>query len=467
MKLNKHEKIASASYEMIMLVEPDEFKDAVSKAYRKEVKKYNVPGFRKGHAPRNLIEKMYGEDVFYYDALNEVFPAIYEEAIELTGIEPVDAPEVSPESMSIQEGAILKITVTIKPELDIKDYEGLELERRYPKVEDEMVNDELARMQERNSRLLTREGKAQDGDVVTLDYEGKVDGVPFAGGQADGHKLTLGSKQFIEGFEEKLIGHEVNEEFDIDVTFPEEYHAAELAGKPAVFTVKIHEIQYKELPELDDEFAKDVSDFDTLAELKSDITTKLQEQLDANAEQEMESMLAELLVERLEGEVPEVMIERRIDEMMQNFAMRLQQQGLDLKNYLQFTGNDMEKFRGEFRKEAELVVKMRLALEAIARIHKLEVEEEDLNKEFEKMAEQYQMELDAIRKIVPEADIKKDLLSTKAMSFVKDKAKIVEKKVEKAIKKAEKTAEKAEKKAEKKVAKKKAAPKKDEAKTEE
>ncbi len=473
MKLNKHEKIASSSYEMFLLVEPDEFKEAVSKAYRKEVKKYNVPGFRKGRAPRNLIEKMYGHDVFYYDALNEVFPVVYEEAIAEIGIEPVDSPEVSPESMSLEEGAVLKITVTIKPELDIQDYEGLELERRYPKVEADMVEGELSRMQERNSRLLAREGKAENGDIVTLDYEGKVDDVPFDGGKAEGHKLTLGSKQFIEGFEEQLIGHEVGEEFAINVTFPEEYHATDLAGKPAVFTVKIHEIQLKELPALDDEFAKDVSDFDTLEALKEDITQKLQEQLDAQAEQEMENMLAELLVEKLQGDVPEVMIERRVDEMVQDFAMRLQQQGMDFKQYMQFAGDDMAGFRNGFRKQAETMVKMRLALEAVARIHELNVDEEALSEEFKKIAEKYQMDDETVRKLMPEDEVKKDLLVTKALEHVKSKAKIVEKKIEetakKAEKKVEKTAEKVAKKAgktaekaEKKTSKKKAETKKTE-----
>ncbi len=449
MKLNKHEKIENSNYEMFLLVEPDEFKDAVSKAYRKEVKKYNVPGFRKGRAPRNLIEKMYGHDIFYYDALNEVFPVIYEEAVAQVGIEPVDSPQVSPESMSLEEGAVLKVTVTIKPELNIKDYEGLQLERSFPKVEDDMIESEIARMQERNSRLIAREGKAQNGDIVTLDYEGSVDGVPFDGGKAEGHKLTLGSEQFIKGFEEKLIGHEVGESFDIDVTFPEEYHAENLAGKPAVFHVTIHEIQFKELPELDDEFAKDVSDFETLAELKDDITKKLQEQLDAQAEQEMESMLAELLVEKLEGDVPEVMIENRVDEMVQDFAMRLQQQGLDIKNYLQFTGGDMEAFRDGFRKQAQITVKMRLALEAVARIHALQVEEAELSEEFKKIAEKYQMDEETVRKLMPEDDIKKDLVITKALSYVKSKAEIAEKKVEKAVEKASKKAEKAVEKAEK------------------
>ncbi len=463
MKLNKHEKTASSSYEMIMLVEADEFKAAVSSAYRKEVKKYNIPGFRKGHAPRNLIEKMYGEDVFYYDALNEVFPALYDEAVKLADIEPIDAPEVAPESMSLEDGAVLKITVAIKPELEIKDYEGVELERSYPKVEDEMVDGEISRMQERNSRLLTREGKAEDGDIVTLDYEGKVDGVPFDGGTAAGHKLTLGSQQFIAGFEEQLVGHEVGEEFDIDVTFPEEYHAEALAGKPAVFTVKINEIQYKELPALDDEFAKDVSDFETLDALKEDITKKLQEQLDARAEQEMENMIAEILAEKLEGEVPDIMIESRIDKMVQDSAMHFQQQGLDLQSYFKFTGGNMENFREEFRKQAEITVKLRLALEAIARIHALEVAEADLSEEFKKIAENYQMDEETVRKLMPEQDVKQDLLMTKAMKHVKEKAKIVEKKIENTAKKVEKKAEKAVEKAEKKVTKKKASAKKEEA----
>ncbi len=453
MKLNKHEKTGNTSYEIEMVISPEEFKEAVSRVYRKDAKRYNVPGFRKGRAPRNLIEKMYGEDVFYYDAVNEVFPAAYEEALKETGIEPIDSPEVEAESMSVADGAVLKLKVTIKPELDVKTYEGLEVERLLAEVEDEQVEAEIARMQERNSRLITVEGAAEDGDIATIDYEGKVDGVPFDGGKDEGHKLTLGSHQFIPGFEEQVVGHKAGEEFDIDVTFPEEYHAEELAGKPVVFTVKVQEVQRKELPELDDEFAKDVSDFETLKELREDIHKNLKEQLEAQADQELENRLGEKLIESLEGDVPEVMIERRIDEMAQDFAYRLEQQGLNLKTYLQFTGGDMAKFRDGFRQQAEIMVKMRLALEAVARYKALEVGQEDLDAEVKKISEKYQMDEETVRKLMPEAEIKKDLLVGKAMEFVKSKAKIIEKKAEKAAKKAEKAVEKAEKNVEKAIEK--------------
>ncbi len=449
MKLNKHEKTGNTSYEMEMVISPEEFKEAVSRVYRKDAKRYNVPGFRKGRAPRNLIEKMYGEDVFYYDAVNDLFPAAYEEAIKETGIEPIDSPEVDAESMSVAEGAVLKLKVTIKPELDVKHYEGLEVERVLAEVEDEQVEAEIARMQERNARIITVEGAAEDGDICTIDYEGKVDGVPFDGGKDEGHKLTLGSHQFIPGFEEQVVGHKAGEEFDVEVTFPEEYHAEALAGKPAVFTVKVQEVQRKELPELDDEFAKDVSEFDSLKELREDIHKNIKEHLEAQADQELENRLGEKLVEGLEGEVPGVMIERRIDEMAQDFAYRLQQQGLDMKSYIQYTGGSMEKFRDGFRPQAETMVKMRLALEAVARYKALEVNQEDLDAEIKKIAEKYEMDDETVRKLMPEEEIKKDLLVGKAMEFVKSKAKIVEKKAEKVAKKAEKAAEKAVEKAEK------------------
>ncbi len=454
MKLGKHEKTGPTNYEMVMELDAAEFKEAVSKVYRKEAKKYNVPGFRKGHAPRNLIEKMYGQDVFYYDAVNELFPAAYEEALKETGIDPVDSPEVDVESMSVEDGAVLKLKITLKPELEVKEYEGLEVERIVAEVEADQVEAEIERMRERNSRLVTREGEAQDGDITLIDYAGTVDGEAFEGGKDEGFKLTLGSHQFIEGFEEQVIGHKAGDAFDVSVTFPAEYHAADLAGKPAVFAVKLHEVQYKELPELDDEFAKDVSEFDTLEELREDIRKNLQKQMDDHADQEMENRLAEKLIETLDGEIPEVMYERRIDEMVQDFAFRLQQQGLNLKDYFRYSGTNEEEFRKGFRPQAENLVKMRLALEAVARYKKLEVKAEDIEEEVKKIGEKYQMDVETVRKLMPEIEIKKDLLVGKAMEHVKSMAKIVEKKAEKELKKAEKAVKKATKKVEKLVEKK-------------
>ncbi|MDL2253955.1 trigger factor [Ruminococcaceae bacterium OttesenSCG-928-I18] len=431
MKLNRNEKTGDTSYEMEILLEPGEFKEAVSKVYRKEAKKYNVPGFRKGHAPRNLIEKMYGQDVFYYDAVNDLFPAAYEEALQETGIDPIDSPEVEAESIDTEKGAVLSVKVTIKPELEVKKYEGLEAERLTKDVEQEQIDAEIGRLQERNSRLIKREGPAEEGDIADIDYEGKVDGVPFDGGKDENFKLTLGSHQFIEGFEEQVVGHKEGEEFDIEVTFPENYHAENLAGKPAVFSVKINEVQQKELPELDDEFAKDVSEFDTLKELTEDIRKNLQQGLDADADQELENRLAEALVETLEGDIPEIMFEKRVDEMVQDFGFRLQQQGLNLDTYFQFSGTNSEEFRKGFREQAEKLVKMRLALEAVARYKELEVAQEDIDAEIKRISEKYQMPEEDVRKLMPESEIKKDLLVTKAMEYVKDKAKITEKKAEK------------------------------------
>lgn len=447
MTINKKEKTGPHTYEMEIAFEADALKQAVSAVYKKTAKKYNVPGFRKGHAPRNLIEKMYGEDVFFLDAINELFPEAYEQAVKEAGIDPVDRPNADILSMDLENGAVVKVDVTIRPELNIGKYKGLAATRVVKKVEEKQIDDEIDRMRQRNARLLTREDAAQDGDIANIDYEGSVDGVPFDGGKDDGYKLTLGSGSFIPGFEEQVVGHKAGEEFDVNVTFPEEYHAKELAGKAAVFKVKLHEIQYKELPELDDEFAKDVSEYDTLNDLKESIREKMQGDYDKEADLDAENKLVDQIVETIEGEIPHVMIHNRMDDLVRDFAFRLEQQGLNLETYLKYTGMDAESFKHGFHEQAEKQVQMRLALETVARLENLVATEEDVNNEVARIAKQYEIEEDKVRSAMSTEDMAKDLVVNKAIDFVKENATITDEEAKEEKAEAKKPAKKTTKKA--------------------
>ncbi len=434
MKLNKSEKTATNTYELEFCIEPEQLKEAVSAVYRREGKKYNVPGFRKGHAPRNLIEKMYGEDVFLYDAVNDAFPEAYDAAVKEAGIDPVAKPDVDLKSASVAEGAVLSAKVTVRPEIKIGKYTGLKATRNVQPVDEARVDAELDRMRQRNARLLTREGAAEDGDIAEIDYEGFVDGTPFDGGKDEGHSLTLGSGQFIPGFEEQVVGHKAGEDFEVKVTFPEEYHAEELAGKEAVFKVKLHEVQHKELDALDDEFAKDVSEFDSLDELKKSIRDGMQKTQDEQADQEVENLLVDQIVETIEGEIPEAMYENRVDEMVRDFAFRLENQGLSLDNYLKYAGMDAAAFRAGFRENAEKQVKIRLVLEAIVKLEGIEATEADIEAEVERIAEKYNMEKEQVKNIMPAEEVAKDLAVNKAIDLVKSNATVTDAKPEKKAK---------------------------------
>ena len=431
MNLVKSEKLEKNQHELQFSIDAASFNDAIAKAYKREAGKYNSPGFRKGKAPRHMIEKMYGEDVFQYSAVNDLFPAEYDKAVEASGIEPVDRPEVDIVSMNTADGVVLKAVVTVKPEMKVGNYIGLKAEKAANTVEDAAVDAEVDRLRERDARLVTREGKAQDGDITDIDFEGFVDGEAFDGGKGEHFSLTLGSGQFIPGFEEQVAGHEAGEEFDVNVTFPEDYHAKELAGKAAVFKVKLNEVQYKELPAADDEFAKDVSEYDTLEEFKASIRKNMEESAEKQAELEVENTLVDQLVATLEGEIPPVMIETRIDEMVRDFDYRLSQQGLRLADYLKYIGGDEAKFREGFKEQAEKQVKMRLALEAVAKAENIEASEEDFENEVKRIADTYKMEVEKVRSIIPVAEVKKDLAVNKAIDFIKSKAEITAKKAEK------------------------------------
>ena len=431
--------------ELEIVVDAETFEKAVQAAYRKNVGKINVPGFRKGKAPRALIEKLYGAEVFYEDAMNAVYPDALDGAIKESGYEFVED-KIDLDVVSVgKEGMTFKAVITVKPEIEIEGYFGLKAEKPDATVTDADVDAELAALQDRQARLVTVEGRAaQLEDTVTFDFEGFVDGVAFEGGKGENYSLKLGSGQFIPGFEEQIVGKLVDEEFDVNVTFPEEYHAAELAGKPAVFKCKLHEIKNREVPELNDDLAKDCSEFDTLDELKADTRKKLEEKKAAEADNAYETALAEQLAGLVLGEIPEAMYENAVNDQVNSFDQRLRMQGLELAQYLQFTGMTMDDFRKNFRPQAELQTKVRLALEAIAKKENVEVTEEDINAEYGKMAEQYNMEADKIKALINADAIKADKSVEKAMTLVKENAKVAKKTAKKSTAKKAKAEEKTE-----------------------
>ena len=425
MNLIKCEKLEKSMAELQFSIDAEAFKKAVADVFKKEGKKYPVQGFRKGKAPKALIEKMYGADVFTYDAINELFPEAFEAAAKEAGVEPVGRPEVSVDSASEAEGATLTVKVAVKPEVKVGSYNGLTVEKTVHTVTDEAVDAELKRVQERNARELTREGAAQNGDIADIDFEGFVDGVAFEGGKAEHYNLTLGSGSFIPGFEEQVVGHKAGEEFDVNVKFPEEYQAEELAGKDATFKIKLHEVQYKELPELDDDFAKDVSEYDTLDELKDSIRKGIQANHEKQADQKVENDLIDQVVNNMKADIPDAMIDSRIEELVQDFQYRISQQGLKLEQYLQYMGMTMDQFKEQFREQADKQVKMRLAMEAVVAKESIEATEEEFEAEIKRIADAYQMEADKVKSLVDAAAVKKDLAVNKAIDFVKSKANIV------------------------------------------
>ena len=430
MKLISCEKLEKSMVELQFSIDAETFKSAVNTAFKREGKKYAIPGFRKGKAPKAMIEKMYGKDLFQYDAINDLFPENYEAAVKEAGIEVVGRPEPEVVSMSEEEGATLKVKVAVKPEVELGEYTGLTVNKDVKTVDEADVDAEIKRMQDRNGRLLTREGEAQNGDTVDIDFEGFVDDVAFEGGKAEHYSLTLGSGSFIPGFEEQIVGHSAGEEFDVNVTFPTEYQAAELAGKAAVFKIKLHEVKYKELPALDDELAKDCSEYDTLDEFKASIRKNNQEQLDKQDDLAVENALVDQVIDSMEGEIPQAMYDERMDEMVNDFAFRVEQQGLRLEDYLKYMGQSVDQFRASFMPQAEKQVKIRLALEAVAAAENIEASEEEVSAEIKRIADQYKMEEDKVRELVNVNDLKKDLAINKAIDFIKSHANIVEKAAE-------------------------------------
>lgn len=457
MSLKSSNKVETNTWELEIAIDGASFEEAVNKAYLKQRKNITVHGFRKGKAPRSFIEKMYGEGVFYEDALEILYPDAVEEAVKEAGLEIVDTPfDLEVPEMG-KDGVTLKLKVTVKPEIELGKYKGLEATKKSCKVSADEVKAELNRMLEQNARMVTVEDRAaENGDITMIDFEGFVDGEAFEGGKAEGYELTLGSGQFIPGFEEQIVGHKTGEEFDVNVKFPKDYHEG-LADKDAVFKIKLHEIKVKELPALDDEFVKDVSEKDTVDELKKSIKADLEKSKKADADNAVNNTLMEMVADGVKAEIPQAMIEKKIDSDIDEFAYRLQMQGLDLKTYLQYTGMDVEKIRESYKESAEKQVKLDLAIEKIIEVEKIEVAEEELEAEYKKFADAYNMDIEAVKKAVSVEGLTKELASKKAMDFIVDNAVITEEKAT-AKKTAAKKADKAD--GEKKAPAKKAAAKK-------
>lgn len=423
MSLKAATKQENSRVELEIEVDAATFDAAVDRAYRRNIQNINVPGFRKGKAPRALVERMYGPEIFYEDAINDLYPEAMESAIKESGYEYVDD-KVDLDIVSVgKDGLVFKAVITVKPEVEVGEYKGLKASKKVEEVTDEDINNELKRLQERNSRLVSVEDRpAENGDTVVLDFEGFVDDKPFEGGKAEGYSLVLGSGQFIPGFEDQIVGKKVDEEFEVKVTFPEDYHAEELAGKPAVFKCKLHDIKVKELPELNDDFAKDCSEFDTLEELKADIKANIEKRRQQDAEIAFENQLADQLADGLKADIPEAMFNNEVDQDVHDFEHRLAMQGLNLATYLQYTGMDEKALRDNFRPQAEKRVKVRLALEKISQLENIQATDEDVEAEYNRLAEQYHMDVDKVKAVVAPEALAKDLVVKKAMDLVKETA---------------------------------------------
>ena len=425
MSLKETKKIDTNRYQLEITVDGEKFREAIKEAYKKNGKKINVPGFRKGKAPRKIIEAEYGEGVFYEDAVNGMYQKSVAEVIDELKLEVVDMPNIEVTEVSKENGVSFKADIITKPVVEISDYKGLEVKKTTKTVDDAAVDAEIEKVRNRNARSVSVEDRAaQIGDTAVIDFEGFLDGVAFEGGKGEKFPLELGSGSFIPGFEEQVAGKNIGEEFDVNVTFPEHYQAENLAGKPAVFKCKLHEIKGKELPVVDDEFVKDISsDFDTLDEYKADIKTKLEKAAADEAATNLDNALVDAVIGKMKAEVPQVMYQRRIDDIVREWSARNR---ISVEDYLKYTGVTMDQFRANFTEVAKRQVDLRLALEKIAEIENITVSDEDVEKEYADMAEQYKMEADKIKAAVPADAIKNDLKIEKALDLVRDNAKIEE-----------------------------------------
>ena len=461
MSLKETKKVDTNRYQLEITVDGEKFREAIKEAYKKNGKKINVPGFRKGKAPLHIIETYYGSEVFFEDAFNLLYNDLVDEAITESGLKVInDKMDFDLVSISKDDGVDFKVSVTTYPEIEVGEYKGLKAEKAAVKVDAAEVNAEVNAMAERNARMVSVEDRAAaNGDTVIIDFEGFADGKAFDGGKAEGHSLVLGSGQFIPGFEEQIVGKNIGDEFDVNVTFPEDYGAKELAGKEALFKVKLHEIKVRELPKVDDEFAKDVSEFDTLKELKADLKKKALDRKKKAAEEAVENALVQQIVDSIKGEIPEAMFENRLNQSVEEFAYRLQGQGLNLETYLKYTNSNIDDFKKSFRPQAEAQVKYRLALEKIVELENITADEKEIEEQYEKMAKDYGVEVDRVKSAIPADELAKDIAVGKAIDFIKENAVITEKAEEKSEEKAE------EKPAAKKTAAKKTAAKKTEEKS--
>jgi len=412
--------------EFTLTIGAADFDGAMDQSFKKNVKKISVPGFRKGKATRKIIEKTYGEAIFYEDAIDMVFPKAYEEAVKELDLIPVDSPSVDIKEIGQGKDLVIEVKVTLKPEFELSEYKGIKLKEIVHNVSDEDVDADLLQKQERSSRLVSVEDRAvMPGDVANINFEGFADGVAFPGGKGENFDLTIGSGQFIPGFEEQIVGKNIGEEFDVNVTFPEEYHAEELKGKPAVFKVKVNSIQYKELPELDDEFAKDVSEFDTLDELKADIRAKLEAKALENTKTEKENAVMDALIEATEILVPDCMIESRINDIIRENNMRMQSQGISFEQYLGYMGMNIDQYKEMMKPQAQKQIKGNLILEKVIEAEAFEISDEKYEEKLKSMAEQYGMEVEKIKELLGNnADaIKEDMKFEIAIEFLVENAK--------------------------------------------
>ena len=424
MEIISQNNTATNTYSVEVKFSAEEFEAAVNAVYNRQKGKISVPGFRKGKAPRKVIETHYGANVFFEDAVNYLYNNNIEAVVEKTGLDVVDVQNTDVTEVSKENGVTLKADFITKPEVEISDYKGINVKKTVKTVTDEAVDAEINKMRERVARIVTVDGRAvQEGDTAVIDFEGFVDGVAFEGGKGEKFPLEIGSHTFIPGFEEQIVGKNVNDEFDVNVTFPEDYNSDELKGKPAVFKCKLHEIKAKEMPELDDDFVKDVSEKDTVDELKAEIRENLEKQYEEEASNNVDNALMDEVIGKMKAEIPEVMYERKIDDIAREWVSRTR---IDIKDYLKYTGMNMAQFRANFKEPAKRQVELRLALEKIAQLENLEAAPADLDKEYAELAEQYKMDVEQVKKSIPEDMLAADIKIEKALDLVKDSAVIEE-----------------------------------------
>lgn len=423
MSLKATNNVETNKYELEIEISAEDFEAAIEKAYLKARKNIAMPGFRKGKAPRKLIEKEYGEQVFFEDAVNLLYAPVVNGAVEESGLELVTRPEAEVTEISKENGVKLKATCITKPEVEVKDYKGIEVEKVVNPVTDEDINKQLDALREKNVTVETVDDRAaENGDDVVIDFEGFKDDVAFEGGKAEDFTLSLGSGQFIPGFEDQIVGHNAGEDFDINVTFPDEYQVKELAGAPAVFKIKLKSISKKVMPELDDDMVKDSTEFDTVDEYKADVKKKLEEANEKHADSEVEAKIFDKVIENMTAEIPQVMFDNRVNEMIGELEQRLAPQGISLDLYMQYTGQTIDTVKKAYAEQAEKQVKLRLALEKIAKLENIEVTEDELKAEFDKLAEAYKLDVDQIKQFIHDDDLKKDIAVGKAVDLIKDAA---------------------------------------------
>ena len=423
MSLKSTNNVETNKYELEIEVSAEQFEEAIQKAYMREKGKIQISGFRKGKAPRKLIEREYGEEVFFETAVNILYPEAVDSAVKESGLDIVARPEVEVTDVSKAEGVKIKATVITKPEVEVKDYKGIEVEKEVKTVTDEDVDKQADALREKNARVITVDDRAAEmGDDVVIDFEGFKDDVAFEGGKAEDFTLGLGSGQFIPGFEEQVAGHSIGEEFDINVTFPEDYQVEDLKGAPVVFKIKLKGISKKEIPELDDEMVKDATEFETVDEYKADVRKKLEEHAQKHADDEVEGKILDKVIENMTAEIPQVMFDNRVNEMMMDLEQRLAPQGITMEMYCQFTGQDIESVKKAYKEQAEKQVKLRLALEKIAQLENVEVTDDEAAAEMQKIADQYKMKIEQVKQYINEEDVKKDIAVGKAVEIVKNSA---------------------------------------------